>query len=216
MTLVDFHSHYPSRAGELVIQQDVDSIGIHPWYIEEENIEEVINILVNKLEHNDNKQIKAIGECGLDRLSTVPMEVQKKVFIKHVELSERFHLPLIIHCVKCMNELLVIRKLCNPTQPWIWHGFRGKPEKLKQLLRAGFYISFGIKYNKESLLACPLDRMFLETDDNNSYSVYKVYAQVANDLCITIEDLANKLLRLLADVSKNTTINVENVTVNSI
>lgn len=166
MYLVDIHSHYPSREGELVIQQDIDSVGVHPWYINEQTIDEVINNLVNKLESDDNKQIKAIGECGLDRLSTVSMDVQKRVFIKHIELSERFQLPLIIHCVKAMDDLLAIRKSYSPTQPWIWHGFRGKPEQLKQLLRAGLYVSFGFKYNRESLLACPANRMFLETDDD--------------------------------------------------
>lgn len=177
--MLDVHTHYPSREGEDVIQQDINSVGIHPWYIKEETVDEVINILVDKLEHDENKQIKAIGECGLDRLSTVPMDVQQRVFIKHVELSERFHLPLIIHCVKATDELLAIRRSCSPTQLWIWHGFRGKPQQLEQLLRAGLYISFGFKYNKESLLACPPDRMYLETD-TDPRSVQELYDEISS------------------------------------
>lgn len=193
MTLVDFHSHYPSRDGELIIQQDVDSVGLHPWYIDEGEVDKVINRLVNKLEQDDNKQIKAIGECGLDRLSTVSMDVQRLVFIKHIELSERFHLPIIIHCVKAVDEMLAIRHKYKPTQPWIWHGFRGKPEQLTQLLRAGFYVSFGFRYNTTSLAACPLDRMLLETDDDPR-PVSILYNKVCEDLRLKNVDIDIKKL----------------------
>lgn len=200
--MLDVHTHSPSREGETVIQQDVNSVGIHPCDIDDKlyelgyggeyryvimdgdvlkpsYLERLFDTIVDKLEHNDNHLIKAIGECGIDKLSTCPLTTQIQVFEQHVHLSEQYRLPLIIHCVRAMDELLEVRRRLSPTQPWIWHGFRGKPQQLQQLLRAGLYISFGFKYNKESLLACPPDRMFLETD-TNPRSVQELYDEISS------------------------------------
>lgn len=165
---INIHTHHASQnPSERVIEwvQDIDSIGVHPWHADEANIE-VIDRLVYNLQNDVNHHIKAIGECGLDKLCTVPLQIQIDVFRQQVLISERFQLPVIIHCVKAMDELLALKKELQPTQPWIWHGFRGKPQQLQQLINNGFYISFGFKYNRESLIACPLERMFLETDDD--------------------------------------------------
>ena len=72
------------------------------------------------------EQFVAVGEAGFDKLTAAPMELQVRMFEKQVELSEKYRLPLIIHCVKAMDELLAVRKKLNPAQPWIWHGFRGE------------------------------------------------------------------------------------------
>lgn len=178
------------------IIQNKNSIGIHPWaleYLNEDKIKEVMHSFVHKLENNENKLVKAIGECGIDKLCTSSIEWQKKIFIQHVLLSEQFKLPLIIHGVKAQEELLQIRKLVSPTQSWIWHGFRGKSQQLNKLINAGFYISFGLKYNKESLLACPLERMLLETDDS-SISINEIYDKIASDLILEKEDLTKAIM----------------------
>ena len=112
------------------------------------------------------KQLVAVGEAGLDKLAAAPMQLQVAVFKEQVELSEKYELPLIIHCVKAMDELLALRKECAPKQPWIWHGFRGKPEQAKQLLQKGFYLSFGMHYSSEAMNVVPDSRLFLETDDS--------------------------------------------------
>lgn len=165
MRLLNVHSHYPAQHEEQVIMQDVNSIGVHPWHADKAD-SEVINSIVDNLQNDVNHSIKAIGECGLDKLCTVSLQKQIDVFKQQVLISESYRLPLIIHCVKAMDELLAIKKELSPTQPWIWHGFRGKPQQLQQLINNGFYISFGFKYNRDSLIACPLERMFLETDDD--------------------------------------------------
>lgn len=188
MKLFNVHTHYPAQHGEEVILQDVNSVGVHPWKAGEVD-DSVIDNIVHNLQNDVNHEIKAIGECGLDKLCTVPLQKQINVFRQHVLISERFKLPMIIHSVKAMDELLAIRKELSPTLPWVWHGFRGKPQQLQQLINNGFYISFGFKYNRESLIACPLERMFLETDDN-SRPIQMVYEQVCKELCITQERLA--------------------------
>ena len=70
------------------------------------------------------------------------MELQLAVFKEQVKLSEKLGLPLIIHCVKAMEELLGVKE-SRPQITLIWHGFRGKPEQAVQLLKKGFYLSLG-------------------------------------------------------------------------
>lgn len=107
----------------------------------------------------------AIGEAGLDTLhSPLPVERQIELFRRHYELSERLAKPLIIHCVKAWSTLIGLHNLWKPTQPWIIHGFRGKPQLARQLLDHGFYLSFGLRYNQESYDITPLSRRFRETD----------------------------------------------------
>lgn len=43
------------------------------------------------------------------------MELQLAVFKEQVKLSEKLGLPLIIHCVKAMEELLGVKKNLAPT-----------------------------------------------------------------------------------------------------
>jgi TatD DNase family protein len=90
--------------------------------------------------------------------------VQTNIFLHHVELSERLEKPLTIHCVRAFDRMLMLRKQLRPTQPWVIHGFRGKPELAQQLLAAGFDLSFGTLFNAESFNLCPPERRFTETD----------------------------------------------------
>lgn len=202
MILFDVHTHHSNEfsfseidCSFIEIVQDVNSVGIHPWALDDMNDKEVETVMHNlfaQIETDDYKQIKAVGECGIDKLCTTDLEKQKDVFTQHVLLSEQFSLPVIVHCVKGIDELLRIKKELSPKQPWIWHGFRGKPQQLVQLIQAGFYISFGLKYNKESLFACPINKMLLETDDESIY-IKNIYAQVSSDLCINQKELATNI-----------------------
>ena len=108
------------------------------------------------------------------------MERQEEVFVQQIGLSEEFEKPLIIHCVKALDRLLQLRKELRPTQSWMFHGFRGKPQQLRSLLDAGFFVSFGFQHNEESLRICPIDRLLLETDDEEVRSIEELYNNVAN------------------------------------
>ena len=102
------------------------------------------------------------------------MEVQESVFSEQVALSEQVGKPLIIHCVKALDRLLLLRKELKPKQQWMLHGFRGKPQQLRSLLDAGFFVSFGFQHNEESLRICPIDRRLLETDDDGVHSIEEI------------------------------------------
>ena len=49
---------------------------------------------------------------------------------------------------------------------WIIHGFRGNKEVAQSLIRHGFYLSFGEKYQEEALAVTPPERLLLETDES--------------------------------------------------
>lgn len=173
--ILDIHTHKaePVSAGKAIINRKLAtdalcegyfySAGIHPWDLTEFDTERRLECLREQLAE---KQLVAVGEAGLDKLAAAPMQLQVAVFKEQVELSEKYELPLIIHCVKVMDELLALRKERAPKQPWIWHGFRGKPEQAKQLLQKGFYLSFGMHYSSEAMNVVPDSRLFLETDDS--------------------------------------------------
>ena len=69
--------------------------------------------------------------------------------------------------------------------PWIIHGFRGKKQLAEQLLGAGLYLSFGVRYNPEALhSAWAAGRLLLETDES-PVLIHTLYRQVAEELQIT-------------------------------
>ncbi len=167
MLYIDFHTHHIPESEDVVAVVDGrDTWGIHPWRADGSF---VVPDLSAKL---------AIGECGLDALQGPAMEVQEKVFLRQTALGEQLKKPLIIHCVKALDRLLLLRKEQKPVQPWMVHGFRGKPQQLRSLLDAGFHVSFGCSHNDDSLCLCPLDRLMLETDDRVC-SIAEMYHIVA-------------------------------------
>ncbi len=142
------------------------SAGIHPWWVEEmgaseELFDAVFENLGRLLSH---PQVVMLGECGYDALKGGDLVLQEIVFEWQVALAENHRLPVTIHCVRAFHLLLAAKKRLNPTTQWTVHGFRGNAALARQLLDAGFNLSFGKYYNPEALAATPEDRRFFETD----------------------------------------------------
>lgn len=123
----------------------------------------------------------AIGECGLDKRAKLPLPEQIKLFEKQIACSETYQLPLIIHCVQAFPELLKVHQRCGPTQKWIIHGFN-KPSNYSLIQNSGLMLSFGAALcdeRNESLRSIAaevdLNRAFLETDDQEKYSIEDIY-----------------------------------------
>lgn len=166
------------------------SIGIHPWYIVENRVEEDLKIIEEKL---SDENCLAIGECGLDKRIEIPFDLQEEVFKKHLALAEKFKKPVVIHCVASFQELIKIKTDLKISVPMIIHGFSKKQELAKQLLDNGFYLSFG-KYllrnpELESVFqSIPNERFLLETDtvEEKIQEVYEVASRYKN---LEIKDL---------------------------
>jgi TatD DNase family protein len=170
------------------------SIGIHPWYIDENRLESDLKSIKNKLQLNE---CIALGECGLDNRIETPLEVQISVFEKQIALAEKYQKPLVLHLVGAFEELLAIKKRLKVSVPMIIHGFSKNQQVAKQLIENGFYLSFG-KYllqnpELESVFqSIPNDKFFLETDTIEE-TLEEVYTFAANYKNIPIEDLIEML-----------------------
>ncbi|WP_435355537.1 TatD family hydrolase [Emticicia sp. SJ17W-69] len=167
------------------------SAGIHPWYIAEDNQKKQLDLL-SKLANY--QQVKFIGECGLDRLKGSSLPLQEAIFIKQIRIAEEVKKPILIHCVKCFNELISIKKIVRPKVPMIIHGFNNNLEIAQSLVERGFYFSLGAALmNEESnaakvLQQIPLEKLFFETDDKE-ISIQKIYEKASYLLNLPLNSL---------------------------
>jgi len=201
MEYFNFHTHQftnQSDVLELVNQYPKDfdesipfySTGIHPWYIDENRIDEDLKIIEEKLQTNN---CLAIGECGLDKRIEVPFDLQVSVFEKQLELAEKYKKPVVIHCVAAFQEVMAIKKKMKINVPMIIHGFSKNNQLAEQLIAAGFYLSFG-KYLlknpdlKSVFQNVPNDRFFLETDTIEE-SIKEVYELASEYKGLNLKEL---------------------------
>ena len=205
---INIHTHSQSAENEIAIRslfhddtlpdKVLCSIGIHPWHIERTNVETALYELDAIVQFEN---VVAIGETGLDRAISTPLEWQAVILRRHITLAEKVNKPLIIHCVRAYPEL--IAEIKNVTVPVIIHGFRGSPETVTELIKHNIYISFGAALLnapdklKNALSAVPYNRLFLETDESE-HSIEEVYAAAARILDCTQE----KLCEVIAQNSK--------------
>ena len=164
------------------------SLGIHPWNALGWELDSILSLMDDFL----NQRVLLIGEIGLDKSSSVPFNIQLLVFKTQLEIAETTNKPVLLHVVRAMSEMLEAKK-AHPTIPaWIIHGFRGGKQEAAQYISKGFYLSFGTKFNKEGLLACPPDRLFLETD-NSGMDIDVIYEQAERILQCSMEYLEKQI-----------------------
>lgn len=170
----DIHTHRPDAGPDAVICLDpcdgvgmADmlschhySAGIHPW-----NAARATEADWHTLEEMAaDPRTVAIGEAGLDALRGPSADIQLPVFQRQALLVETVGKPLIIHAVRTFPQLIALKHSLHPSQPWIIHGFRGKPELARELLRHGFHISLGPRHNAATAEVIPPDRLHHESD----------------------------------------------------
>ena len=206
MKYFNFHTHQFTNQPEILelvnqYPQEFDdaisfySIGIHPWCIKVEKIDEDLKIIENKLQTNN---CLAIGECGLDKRIEIPLELQISVFEKQLALAEEYKKPVVIHCVAAFQEVIAIKRKMKISVPMIIHGFSKNSQIASQLIKEGFYLSFG-KYlllNPELKTVfndIPNDRFFLETDtlEENIQQVYKIASEYKNMTINELQDVVS-------------------------
>ncbi|WP_295729975.1 TatD family hydrolase [uncultured Muribaculum sp.] len=170
-TPFDFHTHNPDAVDALISVEPgftpragaVYSVGIHPWHSAT-----VTDMDLRRLEADARLRcVKAIGETGLDRLRGATLDRQTELLLHHIALSEELHKPLVLHIVKAFPEIIAIKRRIKPSQTWIIHGFRGKPQLAEELLRHGFYLSLGEHFNPRSAEIIPSGRLLVETDESD-------------------------------------------------
>ncbi|HQF48516.1 MAG TPA: TatD family hydrolase [Flavobacterium alvei] len=182
------------------------SIGIHPLFINENRLESDFKVVDEKLAL---PECLALGECGLDKRSETPFEVQQLVFEKQLALAEKHQKPVVIHCVAAFQELIEIKKRLKISVPMIVHGFSKKVELAKQLIDNGFYVSFGknlLRYPElESVFkSIPNDRFLLETDmiEEGIQEVYALAAKYKNLKLNELQEIVNGNYKAVFEFNK--------------
>ncbi|CAM4072802.1 MULTISPECIES: TatD family hydrolase [Flavobacterium] len=179
------------------------SIGVHPWYIDEDRLISDLKCIEVKL---NLTECLALGECGLDKRIEIPLDKQVQVFKSQIELVKKTSKPVIIHCVSAFQEMIAIKKEMQIKNPMIIHGFSKNSQVAKSLLDNGFYLSFG-KYllrNPELALVfknIPNDRFFLETDTIEE-GIIEVYERASIIKNIHIEELKKNVANNFSSVFK--------------
>jgi TatD DNase family protein len=202
---IDVHTHNPipnkNSITNVILGKDTMpkhgwfSLGVHPWYIE--GFEDSL-IDLEKTLTQGNSSLVFIGECGLDNFVAVDYKVQEIIFKAQIALAEKYKKPLIIHCVKAHNELIKIKKEVNSAQPWVIHGFNRKQTIAGTLIKEGFYLSFGREYlrtsiGREVLRQTPIEKLFLETDDDHAINIEEVYHLAGEILGVELEQLKTQI-----------------------
>lgn len=114
----------------------------------------------------------ALGECGLDyhHMEAEPAR-QKSLFRSQALLAVEYGLPLIVHSRDAYLDTLEVVAETASYIPVVIHCFGYGPREAEKFLEAGCRLSFAgnLSYKgagalREAFLACPLDRLLLETD----------------------------------------------------
>ncbi len=123
-------------------------------------------------------KVIAIGECGLEFNKDRPLGSQgrslnqKDVFLRQLDLANKFKKPVIIHCRNAYSEILEIlkrEKEKNSELKGVVHFFAGRMSQAEEFLKLGFLLSFTgvITFARDYdnvIKAVPLDKIMIETD----------------------------------------------------
>jgi len=142
--------------------------GLHPWA---EDLALDLERLERLLRHG---AAVAVGEVGLDFAVARTPETRSAQVARlrpQVELAVALGLPLILHCRRAADELLVLLSDLAPGHPGVVHGFARSPELARRFLDAGLHLGFGGMATRKgahrvrrAAAEVPLDRILLETD----------------------------------------------------
>lgn len=172
---------------------------------------------LNKLEELVSKELKkefpkilGIGEIGLDYYwNKENKDLQKQVFIKQIDLANKYNLPIIIHTRDAISDTLEILKKHPVNRKGVFHCCPLNRELVKEALKLGFIISFcgpvtfkNSKNADEIIEMVPLEKMFIETDSpylspeplrgkrNDSRNVKYIAQRIANVKKMNVEEIA--------------------------
>lgn len=183
------------------------SLGVHPSVVEELTEKDMEKIV----ELSKHERIVAIGEMGLDyHFEDDPEpEVQKKWFIRQLELAKELNLPVIIHSRDAAKDTFdILKQHHNGCTGGVIHCFSYSKEMALEFVEMGYYIGLdgpvtfkNGKKAKEVAAAIPIDRLVVETDcpymapeplrgtKNSSLNLKYIIAEIAKVREIPYEEM---------------------------
>ena len=144
------------------------AVGMHPDEVGDLN-DERFEYLKSQCQKD---KVVAVGEIGLDYYwDNESHDVQKKWFIKQLELARELDLPVIIHSRDAAADTLEIMKEYGQGLRGVIHCFSYSIELAREYVKMGYYIGIGgvVTFKngrklKEIAAEIPLERILLETD----------------------------------------------------
>ena len=184
------------------------AVGIHPdevGCLNEENFAQMKELF-------KEEKVVAVGEIGLDYYwDNEPREVQKKWFIRQLELARELDLPVLIHSREAAADTMEIMKEHAKGLSGVIHCYSYSKEMAQEYIKMGFYIGVGgvvtfknAKKLKEVVENIPLTSIVLETDcpymapepnrgkRNNSAYIRYVAEKIAELKGITYEEVVEQ------------------------
>jgi TatD DNase family protein len=189
-------------------------VGVHPHDATTYN--EEVGRQFREMAHEHRREIVAIGEFGLDYFRMLsPREVQRAVFIAHLELARACDLPCIIHVRDSHEDVVELLRTHGQGLRGVFHCFSGDVVQAEQCLSFdGFMLSFAGPLTRqgnalpEVARMVPLQRMLVETD--SPYLVPQPLRAKRNEP-LFVKHVAEKLAEIrgmtLEEIAKVTTAN---------
>lgn len=144
------------------------AVGLHPDEVGALNEERFAFLK----EQCQKEKVVAVGEIGLDYYwDNESHDVQKKWFIRQLNLARELDLPVVIHSRDAAADTLEVMKEHAQGLRGVIHCFSYSKELANEYIKMGFYIGVGgvvtfknSKKLKEIVTEIPLERILLETD----------------------------------------------------
>lgn len=184
--------------------------GIHPLYVDNQNIEELINLA----KHN---KVVAIGEIGLDSAKQ-NHQIQLEYLVRQIIIANELKLPVIIHANNSNKEIIeVFKTIVKPKYGCVFHCFQPDMETMKYLADNGYYISFAgritYKNAKKSLEIAslvPRELFLVETDSPYiSPEPFRNEINSSTNLPIIIRRIAEIRNETYKEIEKQTELNTK-------
>ena len=190
------------------------TIGFHP-----DEVDDLTDKDISDLESllKTNKKIVGIGEIGLDYYhNDMNKDKQKEMFIKQIELAEKYDLPIVVHSRDSIQDVYDILK--EHKARGVIHCFSGSLEMAELFIKLGFYLGIGgvltFKNSKlkEVVSELSLDNFVLETDSPYlAPEPYRGHTNYPQNIKIIAQALRKIMDTTLEEVTEKTTSNVNNI-----
>jgi len=186
------------------------AVGIHPHEAQQFSGKIPLGLQEQAKRH----PVVAVGETGLDYYyDNSPRNLQRELFVAHIELAKQVDKPLIIHVRDAFDDAFdILQEEGVPRKGGVIHCFSGTYQDARRALDMGLYISFsGIltfpraEGVRDVAKMVPLDKLLCETDApylapvpkrgkvNEPSFVRYVYEVLASIKGMEVEDLSEKI-----------------------
>lgn len=171
--IVDIGASVSSTKATYALAQKYDfvyaAVGIHPC----DTYDLIEDDILSLGEYAKDEKVVAIGEIGLDyHYPDTNKELQKKWFVKQLDLAVETGLPVVIHSRDAAADTMeILKKYEGRISGGVIHCYSYHKEMAEEYVKMGYYIGIGgtltfknAKKIKEVAKSIPIDKLVLETD----------------------------------------------------